>query len=120
MAYNSFPAVYPQYAQAPYQPFSAAPTQQSTNTPMTWVQGESGAKSYLVAPNQTVVLWDSEAQVIYIKTADGSGMPSIKTLEYTVRDAMPGYKSEIEQLKSEIADLRRRYESLIHTDESTE
>ena len=43
-----------------------------------WVQGESGAKAYPVAPNQTVQLWDSEGQVVYLKSADGSGMPSMK------------------------------------------
>ena len=51
-----------------------------------WVQGEAGAKSYLVAPNTTVQLWDSERQTIYIKSADASGMPSIKTLDYTIRE----------------------------------
>ena len=50
------------------------------------MQGEAGAKSYLVAPNTTVQLWDSERQTIYIKSADASGMPSIKTLDYTIRE----------------------------------
>ena len=52
-----------------------------------WVQGEAGAKSYLVAPNTTVQLWDSESQTIYLKSADASGMPSIKTLDYTIRES---------------------------------
>lgn len=51
-----------------------------------WVQGEAGAKSFLVAPGKTVPLWDSEAQVIYMKTADQSGMPSMKILDYTIRE----------------------------------
>ena len=51
-----------------------------------WVQGEAGAKSYLVAPNNTVQLWDSEKQVIYLKSADASGMPSMKILDYTIRN----------------------------------
>ena len=59
---------------------------QQTSNSIIWVQGEAGAKSYLVAPNTTVQLWDSEAQVIYLKSADASGMPSIKTLDYTIRD----------------------------------
>jgi len=53
---------------------------------LTWVQGEAGAKSYLVAPNSTATLWDSEAQTIYLKSADASGMPSMKILDYTIRD----------------------------------
>jgi hypothetical protein len=51
-----------------------------------WVQGLAGAKSYLVAPNQTVDLWDSESQTIYVKSADASGLPTLKVLDYTLRD----------------------------------
>lgn len=40
-----------------------------------WVQGESAAKSYPVAPNTTVLLLDSEGDRFYLKSADGSGMP---------------------------------------------
>ena len=54
--------------------------------PRKWVQGVSGAKSYLVAPNTSVDLWDSESNTIYVKSADASGMPSIKILDYTVRE----------------------------------
>jgi hypothetical protein len=61
--------------------------QQQSHTGLTWVQGEAGAKSFLVGPNQTVDLWDSEAQVIYLKSADASGMPSMKILDYTIRDS---------------------------------
>lgn len=78
MAYN-FPTNY----QPLYYPVQQ-PTQQ--NNSVIWVQGEAGAKSYLVAPNTTVQLWDSEAQTIYLKSADASGMPSIKVLDYTIRD----------------------------------
>lgn len=53
-----------------------------------WVQGEAGAKAYLVAPGSTVQLWDSENQVIYLKSADMSGMPSMRILEYTERTAV--------------------------------
>ena len=53
---------------------------------MIWVQGEAAAKGYLVAPNSSVALWDSEAQTIYIKSADVSGMPSMKVLDYTIRN----------------------------------
>ena len=77
MAYfNGFPATYPQYYQQP----------QQNGSPI-WIQGEAAAKSYLVAPNTTVVLFDSEQQTIYLKSADPSGMPSIKVLDYTVRDS---------------------------------
>lgn len=48
-----------------------------------WVQGETGAKSYIVAPNATVLLMDSEQQRFYIKSADSSGMPlPLRVFEY--------------------------------------
>ncbi len=68
------------------QPMQSA---QASQSGIIWVQGEAGAKSYLVAPNTTVQLWDSEAQVIYLKSADASGMPSIKVLDYTIRSDAP-------------------------------
>ena len=100
MAYNNgFPVgyqpaqfVYPQNPQNYPQPVQqAAPVQQPMqqqmqNNPMIWVQGETGAKSYLLSPNTTLPLWDSEAQVIYLKSSDASGMPSMKILDYTIRD----------------------------------
>lgn len=62
---------------------------QSPGSGLIWVQGEAGAKSYLVAPNTTVALWDSEEHIIYLKSADNLGMPSIKTLDYSIRDNAP-------------------------------
>lgn len=88
MAYNSyFPTGYQPYYQTnqlntPINQFNA-PTQQSG---IIWVQGENAAKSYPVAPNTSISLWDSEANVIYIKSADASGMPSMKIIDYTMRD----------------------------------
>ena len=60
---------------------------QQPKSDIIWVQGEAGAKSYLVAPNTTAQLWDSEAPVIYLKSADASGMPSMKVIDYTIRNA---------------------------------
>ena len=86
---NGYPATYqPMYYQTQYTP-QFQPPQQTQNNGMIWVSGEAGAKAYLVAPNTTVQLWDSEAQVIYLKSADASGMPSMKVLDYTVRDTTP-------------------------------
>lgn len=58
-----------------------APTTQ--NNGLIWVQGETGAKSYMLAPNTTVLLMDSEAQRFYIKATDASGMPlPLRIFEY--------------------------------------
>lgn len=88
MAYNNgFPVNYPQYYPQYQQPQQQAPAQQTPQSnPMIWVQGETGAKSYLLAPNTTLPLWDSERQTIYLKSADASGMPSMKIIDYTIRE----------------------------------
>lgn len=71
----------------PYQAQTQAPVPpQTQGNPPIWVSGEAGAKAFLVAPGSTVALWDSESQTIYLKSADASGMPSMKVLDYTIRD----------------------------------
>lgn len=51
-----------------------------------WVQGEAGAKSFLIAPGQSVLLMDSENNVFYIKSSDVSGMPlPLRIFDYTER-----------------------------------
>lgn len=91
MAYTGFPATYPQYYPQ-YQ--QMMPTQMSGTSPqqnngMIWIQGIESAKAFQVAPNSTVVLWDSEQQCCYIKSADASGMPSMRILDYTIRSEAP-------------------------------
>ena len=86
MAYNTYFPV--GYQQPYYQPMANPVQQNNGGSSIIWVQGEAGAKSYLVAPNTTVQLWDSENQTIYLKSADASGMPSIKVLDYKIRDAV--------------------------------
>ena len=57
------------------QPMYSAPTPTTSNSGLIWVQGETGAKSYLVAPGQTVMLMDSEDNRFFLKSSDNSGMP---------------------------------------------
>lgn len=72
----------PQYSQQ-QQPMP--PAQQNGNG-LIWVQGETGAKSFIVAPGQTVMLMDSEGERFYLKTADASGMPMpLRVFEYKER-----------------------------------
>ena len=74
-----------QLRQAQYQPMQPLTQPQTVQESMIWVQGEAGAKAYMVAPGGSVVLWDAERYVFYIKTADQSGMPSMRVFEYTER-----------------------------------
>ena len=138
MPYNSyFPAgyqpvqnFYPQYtyAQPTQQPQAAQLTQQTPQNPqpmssnIIWVSGEAGAKAYMVAPNTTVQLWDSEENVIYIKTADSSGMPSMKILDYTIREPnlIPKAKENIDYVtKTEFQEMKSGFEQTIDAMQST-
>lgn len=123
MAYfNGYPATY----QPVYQP---QPVQQPQQNGIIWVSGEAGAKAYMVAPNNTVQLWDSESQTIYLKSADASGMPSFKVLDYTIRDTGKNgsntapvltddklstfaTKDEIKAISDKITALRKRIDKL--------
>ena len=53
---------------------------------MNWCQGEVGAKSFPVAPGNTVPIFDSEASCVYIKSVDIMGRPlPLKILDYSER-----------------------------------
>ena len=109
MAYfNGFPATYQQM----YQPQYQAPVQQNQQTGPNWVQGEQAAKAYLVAPGCTVTLWDSEEKVIYLKSADASGMPSMKILDYTIRGEKPEKPAEEYATKAELTALAEKVKEL--------
>jgi len=118
-----YPFYQPTYPQMMPQSMAMQTPQYNGNN-LTWVTGIGGAKSYLVAPNCTATLWDSEQQTIYLKSADASGMPSIKIIDYTIRDEgansgnippvmnEPNHsteyvlKSDFEALKAELEGLR--------------
>ena len=67
------------------QPAPQQPMQQQSSQ-IIWVSGEAGAKSYLVAPGNTVMLLDAENSVFYLKSADASGMPlPLRIFDYKER-----------------------------------
>ena len=97
---------------------------QSINQGLLWVSGEVGAKSYLVAPNSTVLLMDSDAQRFYLKSADGAGMPSMRIFEYnevtntttSVVSAPNSHEKELDSkyvTREEYEGLKRQYESIM-------
>lgn len=83
------------------------------NQGLLWVQGETGAKSYLMAPNTTVLLMDSEGSRFYLKSTDNAGMPSLRTFEYTevVHNAPQAPQTAPEDLDSKYV-TRQEYDAL--------
>lgn len=101
----------------PQQPAQQAPAQNSGG--IIWVQGEAAAKSYPVSPGSGVLLMDSESLTFYLKSADASGMPSMRIFDYTERtaprQAEPPVQSaeyvtraELEALAARVDDLSKK------------
>ena len=123
MVYGYYSPTYPGYnvpgyqSQIPSVPAmpSQAVAQQSQG--IVWVQGESGAKSYLMAPNSTALLMDSEASRMYIKSTDAAGMPNMRIFEYTevgtqqpqvqAQQNMPNYalRDDLNALKAKVDEI---------------
>lgn len=78
-------AFYPNYQQFyPQQQFQFPMMQQNTMPDdRIFVQGDVGAKAYIVAPGNTVTLWDSENPVIYRKSVNSQGVPVMQRIRYT-------------------------------------
>ena len=104
--------------QAQYQ--QQQPHVPQTNQGILWVQGEAGAKSYLVAPNTSVLLMDSENSQFYIKTTDQAGMPTLRTFVYhevtgAPQNAQKQPETNLDDkyvTRQEYNDLRGKYEEL--------
>lgn len=116
MAYNNgysmgYQPMMPPYTQMNmFQQPNQQNTSQNANPNIVWVQGENAAKSYAVAPNTSIPLWDSESQTIYLKSADANGMPSTKILDYTIRDNAPITQQKADTVdyvtKADLEDIR--------------
>lgn len=148
--YQPLPQPYPdrlsqlqnQYQQAVSVPQVQSVPQPQVNQGLLWVSGEVGAKSYLVAPNSTVLLMDSDAQRFYLKSADNAGMPSLRIFEYNEvtnapQNALQGlntdlkeldskyvkreeYREEYEGLKRQYENIMERLDSMVFNNESAE
>ena len=103
---------------------------QPTND-MIWVLGQTEAESYLVAPNNSVVLWDKNNPTIYIKSVNAQGMPSMRVLDFTERNTDTSKsaqnsraehtctcgdkfatKEKIVEIEAKISELEGKYEAM--------
>ena len=147
MAYNqpyNYGYGYPQYQNGAvpdmlnqykgnYQQMPMQPVQQpiQSNGGLIWVDNEEQAKNYLVAPNNVIPMFDKSSSAMYIKSADGAGMPTFKKYklidvdEETPKNAPKTHectcgdkfatKEQINALEGKIDDLTAKYEELAHS-----
>lgn len=125
---------YPYYGYQPYQPYqppmadqlmqlrqnqfqpNMQQVPQQAAPSIVWVQSESEAMTYPVAPNNAVTLWDSNAPVVYLKQADASGKPSMKIYDLVERNSRPVQAPAVPPVeyatKDELAALAARLDAL--------
>lgn len=89
--------MYQQYYQPMYQPMqqnqqiqNSAQAQQispvANQNGIIWISGESEAAMYPIAPNNAVALWDRNGKVIYLKSADATGKPTMAIYDLVKRE----------------------------------
>ena len=67
------------------QPMQMPISNMTPNNDMIWVLSEGEAQSYPVAPNNSVILWDKNSDVVYIKSVNAQNVPSFRVLDYKER-----------------------------------
>lgn len=80
--YNNYyqTATTPQYSNYGNTQSSMQNTQAQYSTiPLTFVNGIEGAKAYIVPPNSTIYLRDSDSDMLFIKSSDPMGRSYLKT-----------------------------------------
>ena len=133
---GAVPDMLNQYKGQYQQPIMQQPMVQQMQTPtqtndMIWVLNENEATSYPVAPNNSVVLWDKNEPIIYVKSVNNQGMPSMRVLYFEERNATPSNspknapkthectcgnkfatKEQLNALEGKINDILAMYEEL--------
>ena len=72
------------------------------------VNGLEGAKNYPLSPGSTIALFDAESDIMYIKSMDAGGFPSIRTFSFmeTTSKLTDTTESRISNLEMEIANIK--------------
>lgn len=91
-------------------PTPVQPQEQTQN--LIRVNGIEGAKAYQMPANSTVALFDSNDDVMYVKSTDGAGFPSIRTFAFTevkeqnkpIQQVDYISREEFEEFKKELMD----------------
>ena len=111
---TSYQPARPVYVNQPApQPQPQQPTYYST--PMYFVESIEEARSKEVRPGDIAIFFDTKQNKEYIKAVSQNGVPSpMKILTYEEeQEEMPASKSEIEELKKQLADMQTKLADLL-------
>lgn len=118
------PTYQQEFAQGQYMQPPQIPSNPSAGD-FLWVLNENEATSYPVAPNNTVILWDKNIPVVYVKSVNMQGIPSMRILDYTERVNQPAGQANVQSqqgtsayatleqfnaLRDEFEAMRKRFE----------
>lgn len=103
--YQPYGNYYPQnYPVQSYQMTPQMTTQMNQNaTGIIWVSGLQEAQMYPVAPNNAVALWEQSGKVIYLKSADATGKPTLRVFDLLERSETASAASEPKDVKTDYA-----------------
>ena len=80
-------------------PTPVQPQEQTQN--LIRVNGIEGAKAYQMPANSTVALFHSNDDIMYVKSTDGAGFPSIRTFAFTEKLNVEGKSQDVEYISRE-------------------
>ena len=93
----------------PPQPF---PLSQNSPQQLVKVSGLEGAKAYQMPPNSAAALFHESEDILYVKTTDGAGFPTIRTFRFEPFEVTPDDPKkyvtveEFEAFKKEVLDAK--------------
>lgn len=108
---QAVPDIYPQYMQQPINGLVS-------------VTGIEGARAYRLPPNSKMPLFDADSDVLYVKTTDAGGFPTIRAFSFSPieqqdqpRAAQGDYtpRSEFDKLADRVDDIADRVDRLVRT-----
>lgn len=68
----------------PYMPYQSTWQQQPQPiNGLVSVTGIEGAKAYQLPPNSSMPLFDANSDILYLKTTDGAGFPTVRAFSFT-------------------------------------
>lgn len=71
------------------------------------VSGRNGAEAYQMAPNSSALLLDDSSPIVWLKTTDGAGYPTLTP--YSITPYKPEPEVDVKSLEARIAKLEEMF-----------
>ena len=98
----NYPNYYPNYPNY-YSPKNAAGTPYAPRCEITRVNGKNGAEAFLMAPNSSALLMDENDPIVWLKTTDGAGYPTLTP--YSISPYKPEPVIDVNSLEERVKRL---------------